>query len=494
MRRWLRLAAGLYPWSWRERYGAEFQALLEDVNPGWREFTDVLRGALTMQMTNATTYLKLVGGLAVAGAVVATAVSFSFPRIYQSTAVMRMAQPQNPQRAASAVSEDALQEHIGRQLNQIEQEILSRTALATLITRPDLDLYREDRSRLPMEDIVQNMRQHDIQILTVGNSPAAPGANSAFTVSFSYPDQLKAQAVVRALTTQFMDQNSEANRSDESRWQTIWPQSIPLLGPALEVLDPASRPEKPVWPNRTQFAIVGLVLGLALGLLAAVALRRPIWTLKMAGFAAACGGLAVAASFLLPEAYRSTAVMQFTREYVSEDLAANASVTPPTRKLQRLEEVLLSDSILEGIITVPALDLYKERRQRISMHEIAETMRRDLSIRIVNPARTEFQISFSYPNPLKAQAVVRELVTRFIEENLFVERERAQASGDAKSIEIAEHQVGEQLKVLDPASDPQEPFSPNRPAIALAGIALGVLLGGITLHFRQRRSRTLQTA
>src|SRR5580692_8023162 len=107
MRRWLRLAAGLYPWSWRERYGAEFQALLEDVNPDWREFTDVLRGALTMQMTNATTYLKLVGGLAVAGAVVATAVSFSFPRIYQSTAVMRMAQPQNPQRAASAVSEDA---------------------------------------------------------------------------------------------------------------------------------------------------------------------------------------------------------------------------------------------------------------------------------------------------------------------------------------------------------------------------------------------------
>ena len=107
------------------------------------------------------------------------------------------------------------------------------------------------------------------------------------------------------------------------------------------------------------------------------------------------------------------------------------------------------------------------------MHEIAETMRRDLSIRIVNPARTAFQISFSYPDPLKAQAVVRELVTRFIEENLFVERERAQASGDAKSIEIAEHQVGDQLKVLDPASDPQEPFSPNRPAIALAGIALG---------------------
>jgi hypothetical protein len=144
MRRWIGLAADLYPGNWRERYGEEFDALLDDLNPDWREFTDVLRGALRMQMTNASTYLKLAGGMAVAGAIVATAVSFSVPRIYESTAVMRMAEPQNPQGGASTVSEGAVQEHVGYQLLQIEQEILSRTNLEGVITRPDLDLYHSD--------------------------------------------------------------------------------------------------------------------------------------------------------------------------------------------------------------------------------------------------------------------------------------------------------------------------------------------------------------
>jgi hypothetical protein len=90
MRRWIWRAANLYPHPWRERYSVEFDALLEDINPGWREFADILRGALTMQMTNATTYLKLAGGLAVAGAIVATALSFTAPGRYVSSAAVQM--------------------------------------------------------------------------------------------------------------------------------------------------------------------------------------------------------------------------------------------------------------------------------------------------------------------------------------------------------------------------------------------------------------------
>jgi hypothetical protein len=57
MRRAIQLAATLYPQAVRKRYGLEFDALLEDYNPGWREFSDVLRGALKMRMANATTYV-----------------------------------------------------------------------------------------------------------------------------------------------------------------------------------------------------------------------------------------------------------------------------------------------------------------------------------------------------------------------------------------------------------------------------------------------------
>jgi hypothetical protein len=42
MRAWIALAAKLYPRRWRERYGAEFDALMEDVEPDGRELANVL--------------------------------------------------------------------------------------------------------------------------------------------------------------------------------------------------------------------------------------------------------------------------------------------------------------------------------------------------------------------------------------------------------------------------------------------------------------------
>jgi hypothetical protein len=44
------LAARLYPAWWRRRYGAEYDALLEEIRPGWRDLLSVLTGALMMQM------------------------------------------------------------------------------------------------------------------------------------------------------------------------------------------------------------------------------------------------------------------------------------------------------------------------------------------------------------------------------------------------------------------------------------------------------------
>jgi hypothetical protein len=45
--RWL---VGLYPRQWRERYGVEFIALLEDANLKWRDIFDLLRSALEARM------------------------------------------------------------------------------------------------------------------------------------------------------------------------------------------------------------------------------------------------------------------------------------------------------------------------------------------------------------------------------------------------------------------------------------------------------------
>jgi hypothetical protein len=50
MKRLIRLAAKLYPRNWRDRYGEEFAALLDDIHPAGRVAFDVLTGATLMQI------------------------------------------------------------------------------------------------------------------------------------------------------------------------------------------------------------------------------------------------------------------------------------------------------------------------------------------------------------------------------------------------------------------------------------------------------------
>src|ERR1051326_3646878 len=89
MKRWIHFAAALYPHAWRERYGREFEALLEDSNSGWREFLDVLWGAFEMQLTKGA-YLKMAAATALAGGILSTALSFHLPRLWESSAVLEM--------------------------------------------------------------------------------------------------------------------------------------------------------------------------------------------------------------------------------------------------------------------------------------------------------------------------------------------------------------------------------------------------------------------
>ena len=73
MRRWIELAARCYPAAWRERYGDEFAALLEEAEPHWRDVWDVLRGALSMQVKTPAAYLKFGVVTALIGAIAACA-------------------------------------------------------------------------------------------------------------------------------------------------------------------------------------------------------------------------------------------------------------------------------------------------------------------------------------------------------------------------------------------------------------------------------------
>jgi uncharacterized protein involved in exopolysaccharide biosynthesis len=194
--------------------------------------------------------LKVVAAVALAGALVAGVFAFRTPDRYVSTAVMRLI----PAGQAIGDGQRALD-----RLVELQQKVLSRESLGEIITQPAFDLYREDRKRMPLEDVVENMRNKALRFQLMQTQG---GSVPAFSISCEYPDNLKAQAVVRELAYRFYRQNIAIQRAQG-----------PSAEENVEILDPASLPGRPFYPNRLVAVGVGLFGGAVLGLLAVLVWR-----------------------------------------------------------------------------------------------------------------------------------------------------------------------------------------------------------------------------
>ena len=163
-------------------------------------------------------YRSWILGPAFAGLVISVVVAYMWPDTYVSTAVMRITPPQVPDRLVPSVVSSSSQ--MQERLQQMETDILSRGSLEEIIQKPSLDLYKKERNRLPLEDIVQEMKNKRIQIIPVNdpNGAALVGTRfaSAFQIRFSYIDRYKAQAVVRELVTKFTEQNVTVQRQNST--------------------------------------------------------------------------------------------------------------------------------------------------------------------------------------------------------------------------------------------------------------------------------------
>jgi hypothetical protein len=159
---------------------------------------------------------------------------------------------------------------------------------------------------------------------------------------------------------------------------------------------------------------------------------------------------------------------------------------PPAERLKKLQARALDANTLETVLTSRHLLLYPEERTRQTMGEVVETMRRNVAVTPVGG--DAFVLSFTYPNRYQAQAAVREMVTQLVERDVV---EHRQLPADDPEVQRAwEFRVGSNLEVLDPASLPELPVFPNREAIGVFGVPLGLLAG----VFWQRRKRAVQTA
>jgi uncharacterized protein involved in exopolysaccharide biosynthesis len=193
----------------------------------------------------AAAMLRFAAAGGAAGAILAWAIAFAIPSRYIATATLRLHTSEGretPDRLAAG----RIQERM--------MDVLSRRSLAELIVSPELNLYRSERRRRSLEEVIEEMRERDLRIESV--DVASSGGTAAFTIAYEYSDPEKARAVVQAMVNRFVEG------------------SVPPT--FLEVLDPPSAGSAPSFPPRLPIAAAGLSAGLFLGpLLEAVRRRRP---------------------------------------------------------------------------------------------------------------------------------------------------------------------------------------------------------------------------
>jgi len=143
-------------------------------------------------------------GPAFAALVISVVVAFLWPDTYVSRAAIRVVPPQVPENFVPANVNIDIQ---GR-VNSLYQLITNRATLTNIINTHNL--YKKELARLPMDDVIENMKRNDIHIVAIQqnlNSQNNRQQYPAFEVSFSYNNRMIAQKVVQDLVAKFLEEN-----------------------------------------------------------------------------------------------------------------------------------------------------------------------------------------------------------------------------------------------------------------------------------------------
>ena len=465
--------------------------------------------------------------------VVAVVTAFFWPNTYISTAAIRVVPPQVPERFVPTNVNVQMAERLGA----MRDTILSRNALTNIIQTHDL--YRKERSRVPMEDIIEDMRK-DIEITMPRAVTATARGLTAFQISFRYENRYTAQKVTRDLMTRFIDENIR-ERSGQSQMTTQF---------LREQYEQAKAELDAITARLTQFRInhVGrLPDQMNTNLQQVAALETRILSLNSAASRASQDKMLMESDLRsLREklnAYTSMAAAnggntgggRAAREQVDEQLLA---LDREIKQLERGIERLL-EQYRPGYPTVQA----HQARLATVKKEREEYLNKKLTIQSPSSPATEgsdppVRATFRSPEVLelqtqieRAQAAIRAKeieAERYIREIADADRRlkevhsrietgpigagqldqlmrdyqlaktryetlNANVSQSEMSTEIEQRKQGETLEVLDLPSLPETPSDPDRYMIIGMGAAIGLMIGAAMVVIRELKDQSLKT-
>ena len=138
---------------------------------------------------------------AVGCAALSTSVATQLPKKYMSQTAVLVDKPTVPSEYVKPV----VTEDLNQRLASMKEQILSQTRLEPVIEK--LDLYHEDRGRLPMEDLIERLRKA-IEISPLEPMPGAQDRTiPGFSVQVTFDNPQSAREICAEIAAMLMEQN-----------------------------------------------------------------------------------------------------------------------------------------------------------------------------------------------------------------------------------------------------------------------------------------------
>ena len=156
---------------------------------------------------------------------IVTAIAFLLPPVYRSTATILIESQQVPPDLIRTTVTSYAEERI----NTITQQILSRQVLLDLIKK--YNLYPEKRNKVPIDEIINEMRDHiKVEMISAEvpdkNRARPTTINVAFTVSFEGRDPQKVMQVTNKLASLFLEYNMKMREDLAKRTTQVLEQQV----------------------------------------------------------------------------------------------------------------------------------------------------------------------------------------------------------------------------------------------------------------------------
>ena len=413
--------------------------------------------------------LGAIVGLAVLA--VFAALAKSLPDIYRSSATILIERQQIPDELVRST----VTGEIDTRLRMISQEILSRSRLEGLVQR--FNLYPEmQRRKVPMERIIERMRDHDIAIDLRGGERRGDRATVAFAVAYRGRDPRTVALVANTLASYYIEENLRVRERQAAGTAEFLRVQLDAMKKRLEEQEKqvsefkerhiGELPQQ-LQANLSTVEQLNGQLRLNSDNQIKLAERRALIAEQLAAAEGAGPTTAPEArAARLAQLSRELAALRtrFSEQYpdvvrVKAEIASLEKQTPGAATEGGGENAPQSPQVLQLRLALSALDA----EMRVLQAEAAglrESIAR-YQRRVENAPRREQEFQSLSRDYETTQEGYRSLLVRQREAEL------------AESME--QRQKGEQFRILDPAIASEEPAAPNRRKLLILGIVAALL-------------------